>query len=131
MLGDIVPNSNPMGGSNANGAGTAVKPAPTSRPTSASYGASNFGPAKPTPVRPIPRPIQQAQAPVAAQPQPIQRTAPVEPAAAAPVVKAKPVALLPAHTKRPGKLPLILTITGVVIFIGGVVALFVYALSGS
>lgn len=130
MLGDIVTNN----GNSNGGASTAVKqPRPVQH--SNGYGASDVGPAhrpnnaiRPQPVQSIPaqpRPAQpqhQSPAPVKV----VAQAAQPAPSVSAPL-QSRPVSLTPA--KKASKVPLILTIVGVVIFVGGVAALFVYALS--
>lgn len=116
MLGDIVSNSTKP---NA----TAAKPV---RPVTEGYGATNFGDMRrPNASRPV------AAAPKAA-PAAQRQTTVASSVAAAPAVS-RPVAVpCLASSKKRGssKVPLILTIVGVVVFIGGVAGLFAYALGG-
>lgn len=123
MLGDIVSNNTNQGGA------TATAKRPTQPQAAGGYGSSNFGDPKPASAptqtsRPMqPRPTVAAQA---APVRPLQAQAAAAPVASRPV--ATPVSLTPA--KKSSKVPLILTIVGVVVFIGGVAALFIYALGG-
>ena len=125
MLGDIVPNNtNPAGGT-----ATAVRPSPapvTPLASANGFGASSFtGATQAIPTAPSPQPIQ-AKPYVAAT-----SVSQPELAVQNSDMQTSPVTTSTAATKRPGtKLPLILTITGVVIFIGGVAGLFIYALGG-
>ncbi len=116
VLGDIVPNNtNP-----AAGTATAVRPSPST--VTPLVSANGFGAASFTGAA---QPVQsfQSQSYPAAQPsQP-------ETAIHNSEEQSIPVSAAPAVSKLSGsKLPLILTITGVVIFIGGVTGLFIYAL---
>ena len=105
MLGDIVPNS---AGSNVK-QGAADKTGPLPQPKTSGYGTSSFGnTAQPTTV------------PIAPQAPPIETAPPsVEPASSV------------SSPRTAIKAPLVLTVVGVIIFIGGVSGLFMYALSGS
>lgn len=127
MLGDIV--------------STPTKPnAAAARPVRQSavggYGSSDFGqaarPAAPRPVAVAPKPAPAAHTAPAAPSAPVRSTTVASSVAAAPVIS-RPVALpssIAKKKRRGSKLPLILMIVGIVVFVGGVAAMFIYALGG-
>ena len=106
MLGDIVPNN-----TNPNGSGAATAKGPIAQPEVGGYGTSDFG---------------QANKPVASPASaPSPTTTPVA------VASQPQAASVEAPSKKSGcKVTLTLTIVGVLVFIGGVAGLFIYALGG-
>ena len=129
MLGDIVSNT-----TKSNGAAGKTTSQPKAK--AGGYGTSGFGES------PSARPAvviqqQSRKRPINAA-SPITKTVKTEPSL---VKEVRPVSqsdtsshqnqvTLPSSGKRVSKLPLILTVVGTIIFIGGVVSLFVYALGG-
>ena len=127
VLGDIVPNNtNP-----AAGAATAVRPSAvpvTSLASANGFGASSFtGASQGVQPGQAPRPLQ-GQPSTLAQPSTVSQ--PQTDLLTTNESSMPVIAAADGSNQSGNKLPLILTIVGVVIFIGGVAGLFIYALGG-